>query len=611
METPTKPRQSRIVIPRLARRPIRISVSDRDSGKRYTYRFQQPLRLGYGQGCEVDLHGGPGPEVLFELERAQGPVRLSTALPLEDLQERVLLSVDGKPLSTPVQDLRPGSRVEIVDRVTNRRYDVVVDPDPFWMVHPPFLIGVLLIAVTIGAAYGTYLYRQLRDAESRQIATERRLEIAESGAKRTEQRLEEALQRMESRQLAMEEAIGEIRALHETAQRDLRNEFGSRLVQITDRARENLSRISEQDTQAREHLAEETETRIAALRQEVSDKLVATYQRFKAMEAEALTTLTARVESIEVEGARFKRILADTQDAIVFVRTTYQAELTRDGEVQEFTSFGTAFLLEPSGLAVAPQHVLFPWRYERELLVLEALGLVRVDADSVRWALWTTGERVIDPGADTLAYLTETAYQNVLEDRAMRFLYAPEPTLGEAMVSSPLGYVSIALPLPGPSDIAVFQLMDFDRNFAHLRLSPAPTRVEPLDDVLVVGYPLSKLQDGRTIPQAVRGFIRRISGGVMELDSALHPGLSGGPILNRDGDVIGMAIATMESEVYGMAVLSRDLKFAIDRTREAIRLDEERLLALGCDPGPADGRIDAQAWQAYRCEAGRAGETQQ
>jgi len=85
--------------------------------------------------------------------------------------------------------------------------------------------------------------------------------------------------------------------------------------------------------------------------------------------------------------------------------------------------------------------------------------------------------------------------------------------------------------------------MQFDEPVAALAI--AAQAAEPLDEALAVGYPFSRLEDGVSAPQGVTGFVRRVTENVLELDTALNPGLSGGPILNLDGDVIGMAIGVL------------------------------------------------------------------
>ncbi len=582
-----------------------MRVLDRQSGRRYEFDFEHPFRLGYGKDCDLFLDGGPGPAVLLELERARGPVRLSTQVPIEGLGDRIALSVNGKPIEDGVQDLRPGSRLEVFDRATHRGYDLTVEPLPAWGVRASFLATALLVATVIGAGYTAYVFSELRDAELRLTAAETRLRLTEGATHRAERRLEDVARGLATAQLAMEQAMREAKAAHVASQRDLREEFNLRFQAITERTRVTLSQLSDEDMSARQRLSAQTQASIAVLREEVAEKLLSAYQRFKRLEEELAATVASRMEALEPEGEKFKRVLATTTDAVLFVRTDYEAELVSTGETRAFNSIGTGFLLETSGVGVTAQHVLFPWRHETELLVLAELGLARVNEDSVKWSFWTTGEQVMEPSVDAPRVMSENAYRNVLEPRAMHFVYAPPVSFTREVVASPLGFVEVPVPLPGSSDVAVFQLMDFERSFAALELRPRAMRSEQLDDILVVGYPFSRLQQGRSTPQAVRGFIRRADEETIEVDAPIHPGMSGGPIVDRSGKVVGMAVATIGSEVYGMGVVSHILERVIASARRVVLEEEERWRARGCDPGPIDGHIDAAGWQAYLCAASR------
>ncbi len=86
-----------------------------------------------------------------------------------------------------------------------------------------------------------------------------------------------------------------------------------------------------------------------------------------------------------------------------------------------------------------------------------------------------------------------------------------------------------------------------------------------MDEIILVGYPLSRLHDGRAIPQGVNGFVRRLTQELLELDTALHPGSSGAPILDRNSKVIGMAVALVSSDTYGIAVPLTHLQNALGK----------------------------------------------
>jgi S1-C subfamily serine protease len=589
----------------IVRRPIRVDLEDGRETTPRPLEFDESLRLGYGDHCELRLDGESGPEVICAVERAHGPFRIWTPTAPAERDERVEVQVDGHPLTGPAQDIGPGSRVEVFDRRTGRHYRLLVEPRPPWLMRPRNLTFLVLVLAMAGVLYGVYFYYSLEGAQTQLEVAEERLRQAESDVERARRSLQEVEQRLAATQGEFASAIRDIKQAQSVSERAIRTEFDLRLAALTERARAELQRISERDVEARDRLQADTRAQVAALRQELEDRMVGTYQEFKRVEERLIQSLGARLEAMEPAGARFKRVLRDARGATLFVRTSYDIEFARAGEIVPQQTFGSGFFVSDGGLALAARHVLFPWHYDRELQVLVALGLARVLEETVTWSAWTADTRVLAGKEPSGAprFDTQTAWSSVSEDRAMRRLYSPPMEFTEEWVEAPVGAVTIPVPVPGSDDVAVLQLMQFEQPFATLTLSAKET--EALDQALAVGYPFSRLEDGRAVPQGVTGFVRRVTENVLELDTALSPGSSGGPIVNRDGEVIGLAVGVLESEVYGLAIRARDLGRVLEDAAARVRAEEERLEALGCDPGDVDGVFDARTWQAYSCEQAR------
>jgi S1-C subfamily serine protease len=600
---------ARLLLPRrllhIVRRPIHVDVEDGLGTPVKTLRFDESLRLGYGEHCELRLDGEGGPEIVCGLERTRGPFRIWTPTAPGDGDEHVEIQVDGQPLTAPTQDIGPGSRVEVFDRRTGRRYKLLVEPRPPWLVRPRNLTFLVLVLAMAGILYGAYFYYSLESAQTQLHVAEERLRQAESDVERARRSVLEVEKRLAATQGEFASAIRDIKHAQSVSERAIRTEFDLQLAALTERARAELQRISERDVEARERLQAETRTQVAELRQELEDRMVGTYQEFNRVEERLIQSLGARLEAMEPAGARFKRVLADSRDAALFVRTSYDVEFARMGHTVTQQTFGTGFFVSDSGLALAARHVLFPWHYDRELQVLVALGLARVREDTVTWSIWTADTRVFAGEDETGAprFDQDTVWSSRAQARAMRHLYSPPLEFTEEWVEAPVGTVAIPVPVPGADDVAVLQLMQFEQPVVALPITQR--EIEPLDETLVLGYPFSRLEDGRAVPQGVTGFVRRVSEQVLELDTALNPGISGGPVLNRDGDVIGMAVGVLQSEVYGLAIRARDLRRVLGDAATRVQSEEARLQALGCDPGDVDGVFDARTWQAYRCEQER------
>jgi len=155
-------------------------------------------------------------------------------------------------------------------------------------------------------------------------------------------------------------------------------------------------------------------------------------------------------------------------------------------------------------------------------------------------------------------------------------------------------------PRVGHTDIAVLQLVDFEREFNTILIAKETDKVEPMDEIILVGYPLSRLHDGKSIPQGIKGFVRRQTQDLLELDTALHPGSSGAPVLNRNAVVIGMAVALLTSDTYGIAVPARYLNNAIEQAGDSIYQLKHTLMNKNCFTGELNEAFDQNLWTAMQ-----------
>jgi S1-C subfamily serine protease len=603
----------RLLLPRkllqIVRRPIYVDLEDGLTSARQRLAFEDSLRLGYGEHCELRLDGEAGPEVICNLERARGPFRIWTPTEPGERDERVEVLVDGHALTGATQDIGPGSRVEVFDRRNGRRYRLVVEPQPPWLLQPRNLAFVVLVLAMAGVLYGVYFYYSLEGAQTQLEVAEERLRDAESDVERARTSLQEVERRLTATQGEFASSIRELKLAQSVSERAIRTEFDLQLAALVERARAEFARMSERDVEARARLQADTRAEVAALMQELEDRMVGTYQEFKRVEERLIRSLAARLETMEPTGARFKRVLQDARGAALFIRTTVEVQFARAGEVVIQQSFGSGFFISEGGLALTARHVLFPWHYDRELQVLVSLGLVSIREDTVEWSIWTADQQVLagEDASGAPRFNAHTAWSSRSEDRAVRHLYSPAIDFSEERVEAPVGAVTIPFPVSGPDDVAVMQFMQFAEPAVNLAI--AAGQAEPLDEALAVGYPFSRLEDGVSAAQGVTGFVRRVTENLLELDTALSPGSSGGPVLNRDGDVIGMAIGVLESDVYGLAVPARYLRRVLEDAAARVRSEEARLEALGCNPGQVDGVFDGRTWEAYGCERARKTDT--
>ena len=72
------------------------------------------------------------------------------------------------------------------------------------------------------------------------------------------------------------------------------------------------------------------------------------------------------------------------------------------------------------------------------------------------------------------------------------------------------------------------------------------------DDVIAIGYPLGSIL-GRT-PTVTVGIISAKRDDLLQTDAAMNPGNSGGPLLNADGEVVGVVVSKLTTDSSGNPV---------------------------------------------------------
>lgn len=117
------------------------------------------------------------------------------------------------------------------------------------------------------------------------------------------------------------------------------------------------------------------------------------------------------------------------------------------------------------------------------------------------------------------------------------------------------------------NDIAVLRLQGEFLNIPALSIRSSGS-VKKGQGILALGYPLSSVQ-GREV-KATDGIISSLSGlggaqSHMQVSAPIQPGSSGGPLLDRVGNVIGVVIATMDpiKTLRATGAIPQNVNFAI------------------------------------------------
>ncbi len=324
------------------------------------------------------------------------------------------------------------------------------------------------------------------------------------------------------------------------------------------------------DARARE-AAELWKAKIAELEKRLQEARLAQGAR-----DEQIKELEEVLKRVRGTGATFKEMAAKSSPAVYLVWT--QVQLRRKANAppdlaadppRPMQFFGSAFCVSEDGWIVTNKHVVKPWLFPSEERAILDEKYLEPDVDpvtgepKVTYALWQTGAKVSDGSSFSFA----TAYHSVLYRNL-----ALEKCAGDEMANvtedieradGTVKRVSFYAHQPNSlADVALLKVteqpgvklpfleMTSDDDLERLRKGGA------LDDVLVLGFPRGTqvFEEGKATLSPTTGHIRKFER-TIHIDASIGPGNSGGPVLNLDGKVIGIATRIMRgAETHGMCI---------------------------------------------------------
>ena len=89
------------------------------------------------------------------------------------------------------------------------------------------------------------------------------------------------------------------------------------------------------------------------------------------------------------------------------------------------------------------------------------------------------------------------------------------------------------------------------------------------EDVIAIGYPLGSIL-GRT-PTVSVGILSAKRPDLLQTDAALNPGNSGGPLVNTDGEVVGVVVSRLEHDTQGRPVAGVGFAIPINEVDPEVR----------------------------------------
>ena len=211
---------------------------------------------------------------------------------------------------------------------------------------------------------------------------------------------------------------------------------------------------------------------------------------------------------------------------------------------------GTAFLVDSSGYLLTNRHVACPWLDDTSLFQVynQSVLLKKSIEFNYRMFLWFEGEK---------AFNRLPALSNSVELSDSYYLPSAYSTGGEGnlrIVGVPRssGKTGEMIKSPFKNDFAVLKIDTLPSSLKPLPLETTIVSddIQRLSPVVILGFPLgNRTQDARINTSITRGHVRRTSKEIIQVDSSIYKGNSGGPAINDKGHVIGIASGVVTDRI--------------------------------------------------------------
>ena len=351
----------------------------------------------------------------------------------------------------------------------------------------------------------------------------------------------------------------------------------SQLQQLRDAVAQEWQDRMQAERGAYEQQERERAERWAARERELEEKIKQTKAEDEASKA-LLRRMRDELEKLKSPPLRLQEVSRRHEKALYLVYCQYQVRRKPDARADlppaptHLQGFGTGFCVSPEGHVVTNKHVVKPWLFARARAELDRQEL-EVKRDPVTgqeladYAVWQTGARVMETtGSRNLAF--SFSFNNKAQQNLSLLATAPDEMksfMTEIEVDGQKRRVTVYAHDPDSlNDVAVLKIVPLPgETMPWMPMATAPD-IERLrkagaaiTPILVMGFPRGTqvLEDGIANPSPTIGHIRKVER-TLHLDASISPGNSGGPVLNDDGLVLGIAtkIADASAETHGFAV---------------------------------------------------------
>ena len=316
------------------------------------------------------------------------------------------------------------------------------------------------------------------------------------------------------------------------------------------------------------------------------------------------------------EASRLEKIANRYAPSIAFVMVDFGLQLDQK-RVYQNRSEGSAFLVDNRGHLMTNRHVVCPWLEDSTLMRMAAAFKKQGKIPRLDYTihLWFEGDKAFKrlPGLTVTrrvedVYDLTTAYRTGGLRRVEVSGVAPPPTTTFGRFKSPL-----------KNDFAVIQITPVPEGKHPLPLASTPAARKPLRlaPVIALGFPLGS----RTLEQNVnvsvtRGHVRRTFDTMIQVDTSIYQGNSGGPVINEEGEVVGIAssvymemarapfpVATLLSDIGIVLPIEQAGRFFEALSRGAVKWDGRIDFELEQRLARIYAHADAGRWQAAQAQA--------
>ncbi|WP_300464261.1 trypsin-like peptidase domain-containing protein [Desulfobacula sp.] len=237
--------------------------------------------------------------------------------------------------------------------------------------------------------------------------------------------------------------------------------------------------------------------------------------------------------------------------SVAFIMVEYWLS---DGTEIVYTSKveGTAFLVDSRGYLLTNRHVACPWLDDPFLFQAynQSATLKKPIEFDYRMFLWFEGEKAFNrlPALRTSPELSDAYY--------LSSAYSSNGPGNLRIVGVPRSSAKTGERIKSPfkNDFAVLKIDTLPPHLKPLPLEDvtAPEDIKRLSPVVILGFPLGHLtQDDHINTSITRGYVRRTSKEIIQVDTSIYKGNSGGPAINDQGHVIGIASGVIADQTPG------------------------------------------------------------